>query len=148
MEKKFMDLWVKNKHKLEDYFRNTEQREYDEYKIIVKKIFELVINDDLDIDDWSNNVYNINEITVIDDGEYQGTQLYLIHRDTYQPDANDYVFTHNWYGSCSGCDTLQSIHGYYSNKKPDEEQIKDYMLLSLHIVENIRYLIPREEKEN
>lgn len=148
MEKKFMDLWVKNKNKLEDYFRNTEQREYDEYKNIVKKIFELVINYDIDEFDCSNETYDVEKMTVIDDGHYQGTQLYLIPKCIYQPDANDYVFTHNWYGSCSGCDTLQSIHGYYSDNKPDEEQIKDYMLLSLHIVENIRYLIPREEKDD
>ena len=148
MEKKFMDLWVKNKNKLEDYFRKTKQREYDEYKNIVKKIFELVINDNLDSDDLSNNVYNVEEMTVIDNGDYQGTQIFLIPEDCYQPDADEYVFTHNYYGSCSGCDTLQSIHDYDTDEKPDEEQIKDYMLLSLHIVENIRYLIPREEKEN
>ena len=44
MEKKFMDLWVKNKNKLEEYFRNTEQREYDEYKNIVKKRAPLFSN--------------------------------------------------------------------------------------------------------
>ena len=143
MEKKFMDLWVKNKNKLEDYFRNTIQREYDDYELIVKKTIELIINDE---DEYEE--YNFERMTVIDDGSYQGTQLYLIPRDTYQPGPEDYIFTHNYYGSCSGCDTLQAIHWYSLDEKPDEEQIKDYMLLSLNIVENISYLIPREEKEN
>ena len=142
MEKKFIDLWEKNKNKLEDYFRNTEQREYDDYKLIVKKIVELVINDS-DID--SKN-YDADSITVVDDGSYQGTQIFLIPRDICQPYENDYIFTHNYYGSCSGCDTLQAIH-YYKTGKPNEEQIKDYMTLSLHLVQQLRYLIPRENKD-
>ena len=141
MVKKFIDLWEKNKNKLEDYFRNTEQREYDDYESIVKKIFELVINDE---DEYYT--YDTDELTVIDDGHYQGTQIFIIPRKTYQPDVEDYIFTHNYYGSCSGCDTLQAIH-WYKTDKPTEEQVKDYMSLALHLVQQLRYLIPRDDKE-
>ena len=142
MVKEFINLWEKNKNKLEDYFRNTEQREYDGYKLIVKKIIELVINDEDEFE-----TYDIERMTVIDDGSYQGTQIFIIPRKTYQPDADDYIFTHNYYGSCSGCDTLQAIHWYRTDAKPNEEQIKDYMTLALHLVQELRYLMPRDDKE-
>jgi hypothetical protein len=51
-------------------------------------------------------------MTVIDDGDYQGTQIFIIPTDTYQPSVKDYVMTDTYYGSCSGCDTLQAISGY------------------------------------
>jgi hypothetical protein len=44
MIKEFIEAWEKNKEKLENYFRNTNQDEYDEYEKIVKKLFEKVIN--------------------------------------------------------------------------------------------------------
>ena len=139
MEKKFMDLWTKNKNKLEEYFRETEQEHYDTYTAIVKKIIELVINGE---DEWEQ--YNANCITVIDNGDYQGTLIFMIPKHTYQPDVEEYIFTHNYYGSCSGCDTLQAIH-HYEEGKPTEEQIKQYMYLSLQLVEQLRYLMPRKE---
>lgn len=142
MVKKFVELWEKNKGKLEEYFRNTEQREYNTYDSIVKKIIELVINDE---DNVGFRNYEADRMTIIDDGSYQGTEIFIIPRNTYQPDAADYIFTHNYYGSCSGCDTLQAIH-YYKEDKPTEEQVKDYMTLALHLVQNLKYLIPREEE--
>lgn len=48
MIKEFVEAWDKNKDKLEDYFRNTKQREYDKYKDIVEKLFRIVINPYLD----------------------------------------------------------------------------------------------------
>lgn len=141
MEKHFMNLWEKNKNKLEDYFKTHDQREYSEYKNIVEKIIELVINDE---EFEYYETYNIKRMTVIDDGDYQGTEIFMIPRDAYQPDAEDYIFTHNYYGSCCGCDTLQAINCYELDEKPSERQLKDYMLLSLNLVENLRYLVPRE----
>lgn len=74
-------------------------------------------------------------IRVADDGDYQGTLLFIIGADGYQPD-------HYWavkvsYGSCSGCDTLQSIQDY-SSDTPSESQVNDYMTLSLHIVQGLK----------
>ena len=129
---KFIDKWNKNKDKLEEYFRTHKQEDYDEYEKIVKLIFELIINDD-------EEDFDIKRLTVIDDGGYQGTQLFIIPRCTYQPDVTDYVYTHNYYGSCSGCDTLLNISNY-TYDLPTENQIKDYMLLSLHLIENMRYM--------
>lgn len=41
------------------------------------------------------------------------------------------------YGSCSGCDTLEAIRDY-SSEKPTPEQVKDYMALALHIVQGLK----------
>lgn len=49
-------------------------------------------------------------ITEIDHGNYQGTLLYVIGAEGYQPDRFWYVKV--GYGSCSGCDELEAVQGY------------------------------------
>jgi len=71
----------------------------------------------------------------IDDGDYQGTLLFVIAATGYQP--SDYWYVKVDYGSCSGCDTLQSISGY-SSAPPTDEQVRDYMTLALHVVQGLR----------
>jgi hypothetical protein len=78
------------------------------------------------------------KIHLIDDGDYQGTLLYLIPVKQYQPHTYYYVFI--GYGSCSGCDTLQAIRDLtgWGDSTPSENQIKQYMDLSLHVVQGIK----------
>lgn len=140
MIKKFVEKWDKYKGNLENYFRNTRQEEYQDYKDIVKALFENVINKD-ETDFW--NKFNLEEMTLIDDGDYQGTQIFIIPLDTYQPDINNYVVTNTYYGSCSGCDALMAIQDYEVGL-PNEEQIKDYMELALHLLQKCKWL---EEEE-
>lgn len=135
MIKEFVEKWDKYKGNLENYFRNTEQKEYQDYKDIVKALFENVINQGET--DW--NKFNLEKMTIIDDGDYQGTQIFIIPLDIYQPDANSYVVTNTYYGSCSGCDTLQGI-SYYEQGLPSENQIKAYMELSLHLLQKCKWL--------
>ena len=126
--------WEQNKHKLEEYFRTTNQDEYDSYLMIVKKIFELCITEA-----DRNYGFAIEKITVIDDGGYQGTQIFIIPFDAYQPDEDQYLVTDTYYGSCSGCDTLLSICEY-NYKLPTDDQVKQYMTLALHLVQKLRKL--------
>lgn len=128
-----INKWDLNKNKLECFFKETNQDEYDDYTCIVKKIFELVINDSEGIS------YNLDNLTVIDNGDYQGTLIFIIPEDTYQPDIDNYLVTNTYYGSCSGCDTLQGIN-VYGNEKPTDEQVKEYMTLSLHLIQKMKYL--------
>lgn len=132
MIKKFIERWEKYKGNLENYFRNTRQEKYDTYSEIVKALFEKVIN-------VEGEIFDLNKMKIIDDGDYQGTQIFIIPLDTYQPDASEYVITNTYYGSCSGCDTLQSI-SYYDDGLPTEEQIKDYMKLALHLLQKCKWL--------
>jgi len=133
MIKEFVEKWNKYNKDLEEYFRNTNQGEYSSYEEIVRILFDKVINkDEVDPFDTEN-------ICVIDDGHYQGTQIFILHKDTYHPEIEDYVYTNTYYGSCSGCDTLLSISSYI-DELPSEEQIKEYMMLALHLLQKCQYM--------
>ena len=133
MIQEIIKKWEENKYKLEEYFSTTKQEEFASYETIIQKIFELVINSDED----SYERFNINKMTVIDDGDYQGTQIFIIPKDTYQPNIDDYLITHTYYGSCSGCDVLEGIRNY-SSGLPTEQQVKEYMILALHLVQKMK----------
>lgn len=138
-----VDQWDENKHVLENYFRTTRQEEYAEnYEQIVEKLFELVLTKSND--KYSDRGFDISRMTIIDDGDYQGTQIFIIPKDTYQPEATDYVVTDTHYGSCSGCDLLQGINNY-EDSLPSEEQVKEYMTLALHLVQKMKWLTKSEE---
>jgi len=126
--------WEENKHKLEEYFKTTKQDEYNSYETIVKKVFEICLPKATDYNGW-----DLGKMTVIDDGDYQGTQIFIIPTDTYQPSVEDYVMTDTYYGSCSGCDTLQAI-SEYDYELPTDEQVKEYMTLALHLVQKLKRL--------
>lgn len=128
--------WEENKLKLEEYFKTTKQEEYQSYKAIVRKIFEICIN----VSDSKYDNFNLEKLHVIDDGDYQGTKLFIIPKDTYQPSAEDYLVTDTYYGSCSGCDTLQGICSYRDEVVPNDEQLKEYMTLALHLVQKLHWL--------
>lgn len=68
----------------------------------------------------------------IDDGDYQGTLVFVIGASGYQP--SKYWATRVSYGSCSGCDTLQAIE--YSGKS-EEEMAKDFLTEALHILQHM-----------
>ena len=137
MIKEFVEKWDKHKNELEEYFKNNPQSEYCDYEDIVKLLFEKVINVDLEYD---SEKFDIENIEVIDDGDYQGTQIFIIHRVSYQPDISEYVYTHTCYGSCSACDTLLAILDYDYNKKPNEQQVEDLMQLALHLLQRCKYM--------
>ena len=45
--------------------------------------------------------------------------------------------TYVWYGSCSGCDTLQQVQDYFETDcRLTEQQIKDFLKLSKNIICN------------
>ena len=81
--------WDKRKHILEEHFRTNNP--YYEYKDIVRLLFELVITDapywDRDDPNW-DNAWDYDNIDVIDNGSYQGTLIFLIHTDVYQPEVS------------------------------------------------------------
>ncbi len=126
MIKEFVDEFFLKKEYLESIFAERHPSDYiDIVKIVVGGLAKDNDNIELDVD----------RITEIDPGHYQGTLLYVIAETGYQP--RNYWYVKVSYGSCSHCDTLQSIQGY-SDEKPNEEQIKDYMTLALHIVQGLK----------
>lgn len=130
MIKKFIDKFEKNKHILEDIYS---KKHPEDYKEVVKNvIFILSIEED---DDYE--LPSVERIHEINDGSYQGTLIYVIGQIGYKPDT--YWYCRIAYGSCSVCDLLQSICKY-SSSLPNEKQIKDYMTLSLHIVQRLKQM--------
>lgn len=143
MIKEFVECWNKYKVDLEEYFKNAKQEEYDTYEKIVKLLFDKVINKE----ETKGRLFDIDNIKVIDDGDWQGTQIFIINLKSYQPCETEYVVTNTYYGSCSGCDTLQaiqSIQRYNFDKLPNEEQIKGYMQLALHLLQKSKWLYEEE----
>lgn len=140
MIKEFVAAWDKNKPYLEKYFREHTQDQYDSYEKLVGVLFDVVINPAMHY----YNRYDIHKLRVIDDGHYQGTQIFIIPEDTYQPNVDEYVYTYIYYGSCSGCDTLLSINEW-DNGLPNDKQVEGYMMLCLHLLQRCHRMVETEE---
>ena len=139
MIKEVIENWNKNKDKLEKYLKNTPQEKYRTYLDLVKLVVKYTLYDFTDYADDEDLDDNIKRVSF---GDYQGIDIYLISKSCY-PDLEDIIYTHNYYGSCSGCDTLQRIQfdsNNYGEGKPTKQQLKDYMSLCLHLVENMKHL--------
>lgn len=140
MIKYCIEKWDKNKDLLRSVLNNNEllnhvlnknyddPLEYLEYKDLVKLTVMFILNDE--------NEWDENKIKEIDDGDYQGTLLYLIPEDTYQPNSSEYLMTFVEYGSCSGCDTLQRIQCFLDTKSRDKS-IDDLMNLCKDLICNM-----------
>ena len=140
MIKYCIEKWDKNKDLLRSALYHNElhnqkinrndddQLEYLEYKDLVKLTVMFILNDE--------NEWHANKIKELDDGDYQGTLLYLIPEDTYQPASSEYLMTFVEYGSCSGCDTLQRIQCFLDTRSRDES-VDDLMNLCKDLICNM-----------
>lgn len=131
MIKEFVDRFDNSREKLKEIFKAGVPDSYEDlFKATISAMFE-------DQDDY--DVPDINRITMIDHGDYQGTLLFVVAATGYQPS----VF---WtccvgYGSCSGCDTLQRIEADnydWEKKGATDDQVSDLMNLALGIVQNMK----------
>jgi hypothetical protein len=103
------------------------------YKDVVAAVVRVVTNPE----EYGDDALDPERIHQIDDGDYQGTLVFVIAAKGYQP--SDYWYVKVSYGSCSGCDTLQAIHNY-SDEPPTPEQVDDYMTLALHVVQGLKLM--------
>lgn len=128
MIKEFVDRFMAGKPKLEEVFSKGHPGGYSD---IVKAVVEV-------IRDVENNYSTPDpeRIHEIDDGDYQGTLVYVIGDTGYQP--YHYWYVKVGYGSCSGCDTLNGIRDYDYGDVPTPEQVKEYLGLALHIVQGLK----------
>lgn len=127
MIEEFTKAWFANLHTMREKFT---AKHPEDYKDVVRAVIEMLAaaSDDYDKPDPER-------IHSIDDGDYQGTLVYVIAASGYQPSR--YWYVRISYGSCSGCDTLQAISGY-SSEPPNDEQVSEYMTLALHVVQGLR----------
>lgn len=130
MIKYCIDMWNANKEKLESALRNDKSLNDCDYAYLLEKIVQHILNGG---HPQYTYTWSTTNITVIDDGGYHGTLLFLIPMDTYQPCEYDYLMTYIGYGSCGGCDTLQAVQEYGS-KEPTDHQLNEYMSICKDIV--------------
>lgn len=105
----------------------------EDYTAIVRAVIEVVAAGE----EWDWNAPDPERIHLIDDGDYQGTLVFVIGAKGYQPSTYWYVKV--GYGSCSGCDTLESIRNYDSGA-PSDSQVSEYMTLALHVVQGLKQM--------
>lgn len=139
MIQEFVKIWDERKDKLRAVFAQKHPENYKEIVTEVIKLLEKNSENEYDFDLPSSK-----RVHEIDDGEYQGTLLYIIGEMTYQPEK--YWFVRVNYGSCSGCDTLQAIYDNHifnedeNRGLPNKKQLDDYMTLALHIIQGLKVL--------
>lgn len=127
MIKEFVDRFAANEATLRAGF---EQQHPSSYKELVAAVVRAVAGPD---------VYespSVDRIHEIDDGEYQGTLVYVIGAGGYQP--HEYWYVKVGYGSCGGCDTLQTIRFAHDGDTPNAEQVRQYMTLATHILQGLK----------
>ena len=144
MIQQFVDNWFKNEAATRAAF---EAKRPDEYIDIVRAAVRAMVHED-DSDDWNSAFPDPDRIHEIDDGNYQGTKLYVIGETGYRPDV--YWYVRVAYGSCSGCDTLQRLNeaGWnwddeWTGEPPNDPvaskaRIDGYMTMALHVVQQFR----------
>lgn len=125
MLKYCVDQWEKNKENLREALKQFDFRnEQMDYKVLMSLVITHILEDK-----WDSKNF-----TIIDDGDYQGTLLFIIPEKIYQPTEGDYLMTYVWYGSCSCCDTMQNI--LYESES-NTIKVEDLMNLALHMVQRM-----------
>lgn len=125
---RFITIWDAHKDELEAKYR---QEFPSSYTGIMNDLVALLAKYD---DAWGR--LDPERIHTVDDGNYQGTLLFIIAEEGYQP-STYYTCKVN-YGSCSGCDTFEAIRGYTYDQSPTAEQVHDFMQLALHMLQSIK----------
>ena len=133
MIKYALKKWDENKDVLRNTIQQTEKdkRYFWDYNDIVKLVCRYIFNENVTDKD---PMINVDGITMIDNGDYQGTLIFMLPFDTDQPAEYEYLMTYVGYGSCSGCDTLQRIQ---ADDEDDDETEKDLVDSYLSICKDI-----------
>lgn len=124
--------WHKNKDKLRSAIQKDKKLQDCEYGYLVKLVVDHIFNED----DEMALRWDADSITEVNNGSYQGTILWMIPLETYQPDEGDYLLTFVNYGSCSGCDTLLHLQAVMFDGKMDNKIVSGFMSLCKDLVCN------------
>ena len=135
MIKYALKKWDENKDVLRNAIQQTEKdkRCTWDYKEIVKLVCRYIFNENVSREE---PMINVDGITMIDNGDYQGTLLFMLPFDAYQPAEYEYLMTYVGYGSCSGCDTLQCIQVADEDDETEKEMVDSYLGICKDLVSN------------
>lgn len=132
MYKIIVNAWENHKDELrQHYLTNKHPTDYRE--VIKRLVFFLSQDKEFPLD--------ITRITGISEHEFNGTMLFVIGEQSYQPEVYWSVYIN--YGSCETSDTLKSIREY-SEDLPTADQVAQYMQLSLNIVQKLKPILDSE----
>lgn len=130
MIEEYVKAWEQNKNELKKYIEQDIKDVKEGKKIVFwdistigsyRELLELLVGKVLN--PYIKDKIDIKNITTERYGDYQGTLVFnLPIRGT-----NDYIETHNNYGTCSGCDALMGAY-----------EVKDYMRLALHLLQRMK----------
>ena len=123
----YVKQWEERKHLLEQWLTKNEPNSYQD---IYETLFRLVITRS----ERGELEWDWNRFVKIDDGEYQGNQIFILCSNVYQPELTDYIFTSVAYGFSGCCDTFQAIQ----ESEDKAERVKGYMTLALHMVQETK----------
>lgn len=134
MMKIMKERWDLNKAKLEHELRTRTGLNVCNYEYLVELTFEIIFNSSSD--EGYGKTLNLDSITAIDNGDYQGTLLFVIPFEVCQPCESEYIMTYIGYGSCSGCDALQAAQEWNEKELLEDWQVKDFMSICKDLVCN------------
>jgi hypothetical protein len=123
----YVKQWEERKHLLEQWLTKNEPNSYQD-------IYEAVFAGVVTQPQGRGYKWHWKRFVKIDDGTFQGNQIFILCSNAYQPELTDYIFTSVAYGSCSACDTFQWIEMLQDK----EERVKQYMTLALHMVQETK----------
>ena len=136
MIEQFTKRWFSHNHIIREEFEKALPENYTD---IVKAVVTMLHDEDEYASIDPERIHEIN------DGNYQGTLVYVIGASGYQPSTYWYVKVE--YGSCSGCDTLENIlsgdYGHETQEEADawkKNAINELMTLALHIVQGLKQM--------
>ena len=112
------------------------QNEPESYEDIFKQTIKMMFENSEDSYTCNSETPDYERITVIDDGDYQGTLVFVVASKSYQP--SDYWVSSVDYGSCSGCDTFQAYSTYGDNP---EESAPHMLTMALHMIEAMKKIL-------
>ena len=137
MDKFILEAWDKQNHKLKNYFMETPHDEHDSYLALLRKTIEIIFPED---EERGRLDFGLDHgrITQIDNGDYQGTLVFVVPSRAYQPGATEHWYTSVGYGSCSGCDTLKDIVECNYGKLPTKTEAEAYWTLCLHMIQKMK----------
>lgn len=132
MISEFMSVW---EQKSPELLKKYSLEHPGSYSSIVKDAVTLLCDQDNPIYAQMDAIPDPERITMIDHGDWQGTQLFVIGGTGYQP--SDYWFVKMSYGSCSCCDWLEGVRDF-SDGPPTESQAQEYLTMAAHVVQNLK----------
>jgi hypothetical protein len=132
MIQKFVDKYMADKAKIQEALLE------DKYKLSYEKVVGKVIDSLTELEwDYDYPAPKMEDVSIICGGDYQGYDLYVFK--AFGTDRIHY-YLYVGYGSCSHCDTLQSIDSELRSKDVSRytQGVENLMMLTLHIVQGLK----------